>query len=150
MLRQHHAVSPPPLGSQSTPLSPPPYLKKKPVLPTFFDQNFLTKMFLNFFLSNFLFLRKNSNLDKSRFFFSQWEYKNLDMSEFIFFKKKKNLDFTSNDTFNDGWVQIWNFQLKIKNLDKSKFFIFKVKIKIWTRPDFYFLMQKFKSGLGDM
>ena len=131
-------------------------LKKKETLfyqrflTKFFDQNFLTKIFLKFFLSNFLFLRKNSNLDKSRFFFSQWEYKNLDMSEFIFFKKKKNLDFTSNDTFNDGWVQIWNFQLKIKNLDKSKFFIFKVKIKIWTRPDFYFLMQKFKSGLGDM
>ena len=147
---------PPPSGSQSTPLSPPPPIwKRDPVLPTFFDQIFWPEFFWpkfcwNFFCPIFLFLKEEFKSGQVQIFFSQREFKNLDMSGFIFFKAKKNLDFASNNTFNDGWVQIWNFQLKIKNPDTSGFFIFKVKIKIWTRPDFYFLMQKFKSGLGDM
>ena len=42
------------------------------------------------------------------------------------------------------------FLEKNQNLDKSRFFIFKEKIKIRTRPDFYFSMQNSRSGLGDM
>ena len=123
----------------------------KKFLTKFFDQNFFDQNFVEiFFVQFFYFWRKNSNLDKSRFFFLKEKLKIWTCPDLSFSKQKKNLDFASNNTFNDGWVQIWNFQLKIKNPDTSEFFIFKVKIKIWTRPDFYFLMQKFKSGLGDM
>ena len=49
-----------------------------------------------------------------------------------------------------GQVRIFFSQREIENLDTSRFFIFNVKIKIRTRPDFYFSMQNFRSGLGDM
>ena len=142
---------PPPQDLSPRPWVPPPYLKKKPCFTNVFRPNFLTRIFLKFFsLQFFYYWRKNTNLDKSRFFFLKEKLKIWTCPDLSFSKQKKNLDFASNNTFNDGWVQIWNFQLKIKNPDTSEFFIFKVKIKIWTRPDFYFLMQKFKSGLGDM
>ena len=42
------------------------------------------------------------------------------------------------------------FEEKNQNLDKSEIFFLKENLKIWTRPDFYFSMQIFRSGLGDM
>ena len=113
----------------------------------FDKKNLLLKFF---FCPIFLFLKEEFKSGQVQIFFFKEKLKIWTCPDLSFSKQKKNLDFASNNTFNDGWVQIWNFQLKIKNLDTSEFFIFKVKKKIWTRPDFYFLMQKFKSGLGDM
>ena len=70
---------------------------------------------------------------------------------FIFQLKNKNLDTSRNKIWTrpelkSGRVQIIIFQLINKYLDTSKFNNHKEKIEIWTRPDFLFSIEKWKSG----
>ena len=46
-----------------------------------------------------------------------------------------------------GHVQIFIFQCIFENLDTSRFSFCNVYLKIWTHPDFHFVMYIWKSGL---
>ena len=76
----------------------------------------------------------------STFFWSKTLSKIRLLQIFLFLREKSK----------SGQVRFFFSQREIENLDTSRFFIFNVKIKIRTRPDFYFSMQNFRSGLGDM
>ena len=97
---------------------------------------------------------RNWNPDASGFEISQLKNWNPDVSG-IEFRTRPDLKFLNwkieirtCPKLKSGRVQIWNFSLINRNPDTSGFEIFQEKMEIRTRPDLYFSIDKYESGLA--
>ena len=99
---------------------------------------------------------RNWNLDASGLEISQLKNWNPDVSG-IEFRTRPDLKFLNwkieirtCPKLKSGHVRIWNFSLINENPDTSGFEIFQENMEIRTRPDLYFSIDKYQSGLAKL